>query len=142
MKHSFIVIFTILLGVFGLSSCNTYNIIEGSGIVQTEYRRMAYFNKIELYFPAEVIVRQGNTKDIEITAESNIIDLQVKQVITPVFKGMINFILHVRNDFLSQGKNFRLAFGGHESAYRSFHCSYKSLHQVAISEKFTDGDPL
>ncbi len=80
MKHSIIVVFTILLGVFGLSSCNTYNIIEGSGIVQTEYRRMAYFNKIELYFPAEVIVRQGNTKDIEITAESNIIDLVYSRV--------------------------------------------------------------
>jgi len=80
MKRSIIVIFTILLGVFGLSSCNTYNIIEGSGIVQTEFRRMAYFNKIELYFPAEVIVRQGNTKDIEITAESNIIDLVYSRV--------------------------------------------------------------
>ncbi len=80
MKRSFIVIFTILLGVFGLSSCNTYEIIEGSGIVQTEYRRMAYFNKIELYFPAEVIIRQGNTKDIEITAESNIIDLVYSRV--------------------------------------------------------------
>ena len=80
MKRSIIVIFTILLGVFGLSSCNTYNIIEGSGIVQTEYRRMAFFNKIELYFPAEVIVRQGNTKDIEITAESNIINLVYSRV--------------------------------------------------------------
>lgn len=80
MKRSIIVIFTILLGVFGLSSCNTYNIIEGSGIVQTEFRRMAYFNKIELYFPAEVIIRQGNTKDIEITAESNIIDLVYSRV--------------------------------------------------------------
>lgn len=80
MKRSIIVVCTILLGVFGLSSCNTYNIIEGSGIVQTEYRRMAYFNKIELYFPAEVIVRQGNTKDIEITAESNIIGLVYSRV--------------------------------------------------------------
>lgn len=80
MKRSFIVVFTILLGVFGLSSCNTYEVIDGSGIVQTEFRRMAYFNKIELYFPAEVIVRQGNTKDIEITAESNIIDLVYSRV--------------------------------------------------------------
>ncbi len=80
MKRSFIVVFTILLGVFGLSSCNTYNIIEGSGIVQTEFRRMSYFNRIELYFPAEVIIRQGNTKDIEITAESNLINLVISRV--------------------------------------------------------------
>ncbi|CAH0994096.1 hypothetical protein EMA8858_00203 [Emticicia aquatica] len=80
MKRSFVVIFTILLGVFGLSSCNTYNFIEGSGIVQTEYRRTAYFNRIELYFPAEVIVRQGPAKDIEIVAESNIINYVISRV--------------------------------------------------------------
>jgi hypothetical protein len=80
MKRSNIVIITILLGVFGLSSCNTYEIIDGSGIVQTEFRRMAYFNRIELLFPAEVIIRQGTTKDIEITAESNIIDLVYSRV--------------------------------------------------------------
>lgn len=80
MKRSFIVVLTILLGVFGLSSCNTYNIIEGSGIVQTEFRRMAYFNRIELHFPAEVIIRQGNTKDIEITAESNLINLVISRI--------------------------------------------------------------
>ena len=75
MKRSNIVIITIFLGVFGLSSCNTYEVIDGSGIVQTEFRRMTYFNRIELLFPAEVIIRQGSIKDIEITAESNIIDL-------------------------------------------------------------------
>jgi predicted small secreted protein len=80
MKRSFVIIFTILLGVFGLSSCNTYNFIEGSGIVQTEYRRTAYFNRIELYFPAEVIVRQGPAKDIEIVAESNIINYVISRV--------------------------------------------------------------
>lgn len=80
MKRSFVVIFTILLGVFGLSSCNTYNYIEGSGVVQTEYRRTAYFNRLELYFPAEVIVRQGIAKDIEIVAESNIIDYVISRV--------------------------------------------------------------
>ena len=80
MKHSNIVIFTILFGVFGLSSCNTFEVIDGSGIVQTEFRRTAYFNRIELYFPAEVIIRQGTTKDIEITAESNIIDLVYSRV--------------------------------------------------------------
>ena len=80
MKRSNIVIITILLGVFGLSSCNTYEIIDGSGIVQTEFRRMAYFNRIELLFPAEVIIRQGTTKDIEITAESNLIDLVYSRV--------------------------------------------------------------
>ncbi|AFK03990.1 hypothetical protein Emtol_2856 [Emticicia oligotrophica DSM 17448] len=73
MKRSFFLLLTALVGVFGLSSCETY-IIEGNGIVQTEYRRMAYFNRIELYFPAEVILRQGPTKDIEITAESNLIN--------------------------------------------------------------------
>lgn len=80
MKRSFVVIFTILLGVFGLSSCNTYNYVEGSGVVQTEYRRTAYFNRLELYFPAEVIVRQGIAKDIEIVAESNIIDYVISRV--------------------------------------------------------------
>lgn len=80
MKRSFIVIFTVLLGVFGLSSCNTYNIIEGSGVIQTEYRRTSYFNRIELYFPAEVIVRQGPIKDIQIVAESNIIGLVISRV--------------------------------------------------------------
>jgi hypothetical protein len=80
MKRANIVIITILLGVLGLSSCNTYEVIDGSGIVQTEFRRMAYFNRIELLFPAEVIIRQGTTKDIEITAESNIIDLVYSRV--------------------------------------------------------------
>ena len=80
MKRSFVVIFTTILGIFGLSSCNTYNIIEGSGVVQTEYRRTAYFNRLELYFPAEVIVRQGVAKDIEIVAESNIIDYVISRV--------------------------------------------------------------
>lgn len=80
MKRSLVVIFTILLGVFGLLSCNTYNIIEGSGIVQTEYRRTPYFNRLELYFPAEVILRQGTAKDIEIVAESNIINLVISRV--------------------------------------------------------------
>ncbi|WP_394991879.1 head GIN domain-containing protein [Emticicia sp.] len=80
MKRSLVVIFTILLGVFGLLSCNTYNIIEGSGIVQTEYRRTPYFNRLELYFPAEVILRQGTAKDIEIVAENNIINLVISRV--------------------------------------------------------------
>ncbi len=80
MKHSFALIFTILLGVFGLSSCNTYEVIDGSGIVQTEYRRTSYFNRLELYFPAEVIIRQGVAKDIEIVAESNLINLVISRV--------------------------------------------------------------
>lgn len=80
MKRSLTLIFTILLGVFGLFSCNTYEVIDGSGIVQTEYRRTSYFNSIELYFPAEVIVRQGTAKDIEIVAENNIINLVISRV--------------------------------------------------------------
>ncbi len=80
MKTSLMLIFTILLGVFGLSSCDTYNVIEGSSVVQTEYRRTSYFNRLELYFPAEVIVRQGPAKDIEIVAESNIINLVISRV--------------------------------------------------------------
>ncbi len=80
MKRSFALIFTILLGVFGLTSCNTYEVIDGSGIVQTEYRRTSYFNRLELYFPAEVIIRQGVAKDIEIVAESNLINLVISRV--------------------------------------------------------------
>jgi hypothetical protein len=80
MKRSNIVIIIILLAVFGLSSCNTYEVIDVSGNVQTEFRRLAYFNQIELYFPAEVIISQGKTKDIEITAESNTIDLVYSRV--------------------------------------------------------------
>ncbi len=80
MKTSLMLIFAILLGVFGLSSCNTYNVIEGNGVLQTEYRRTSYFNRLELYFPAEVIVRQGPAKDIEIVAESNIINLVISRV--------------------------------------------------------------
>ena len=80
MKTSLMLIFTILLGVFGLSSCNTYNVIEGSNVLQTEYRRTAFFNRLELYFPAEVIVRQGPAKDIEIVAESNVINLVISRV--------------------------------------------------------------
>ncbi len=80
MKNLTAVIITILLGVFGLTSCNTYNYIEGSGVVQSEFRRTSYFNKIELYFPAEVIVRQGTVKDIEIVAESNLINYVISRV--------------------------------------------------------------
>lgn len=79
MKNSFIVFIIILLGVFGLTSCNTYY-IEGSGVIQSEFRRTAYFNRLELYFPAEVIIRQGPAKDIEIVAESNIIGLVISRV--------------------------------------------------------------
>jgi hypothetical protein len=80
MKRSFALIFTILLGVFGLSSCNTYEVIDGSSIVQTEYRRTSYFNRLELYFPAEVIIRQGVAKDIEIVAQGNLINLVISRV--------------------------------------------------------------
>ncbi|WP_337044938.1 head GIN domain-containing protein [Emticicia sp. 17c] len=73
MKRSFMFIGIILLGVIGLSSCNIFYEVEGSGIIETEYRRASYFNRIEVNLPAEVILRQGPAKDIEIEAESNII---------------------------------------------------------------------
>jgi Putative auto-transporter adhesin, head GIN domain len=80
MKKSFAFIFTIFLGVLGLSSCNTYEVIDGSGIIQTEYRRTSYFNRLELYFPAEVVIRQGIAKDIEIVAENNVIPFVISRV--------------------------------------------------------------
>ena len=73
MKRSLIFICTILLGVMGLTSCNIYTDEYGSGVIETEFRRSGYFNRIELYLPAEVILTQGPAKDIEIEAESNVI---------------------------------------------------------------------
>ena len=81
MKRSFnLMLAILLLGAFALTSCNTYEAIEGNGTVQTEYRRTSYFNRIELYFPAEVIIRQGPAKDIEIVAQNNLINLVISRV--------------------------------------------------------------
>jgi hypothetical protein len=73
MKRTLIFIGIILLGVVGLSSCNIYHEETGSGIIETEYRRAGYFNRIELDFAAEVILTQGPARDIKIEAESNIL---------------------------------------------------------------------
>jgi hypothetical protein len=73
MKRTLIFIGIILLGVVGLSSCNIYHEETGSGILETEYRRAGYFNRIELDFAAEVILTQGPARDIQIEAESNVL---------------------------------------------------------------------
>jgi hypothetical protein len=72
MKRTLIFVGIILLGVVGLSSCNIYE-ETGNGILETEYRRAGYFNRIELDFGAEVILTQGPARDIQIEAERNII---------------------------------------------------------------------
>jgi len=73
MKRTFIFIGIILLGVIGLSSCNIYYEETGNGIIETEYRRAGYFNRIEVLVGAEVILTQGPARDIQIEAENNII---------------------------------------------------------------------
>ncbi|MBA4852636.1 head GIN domain-containing protein [Emticicia sp. BO119] len=72
MKRTLIFVSIILLGVVGLLSCNIYE-ETGNGIIETEYRRAGYFNRIELDFGAEVILTQGPARDIQIEAEGNII---------------------------------------------------------------------
>ncbi len=67
-----ILIGLIAIGVMGLTSCEPD--IVGNRIVEREFRRASYFNKIELNIPAEVILRQGPVKDIEIEAEDNILN--------------------------------------------------------------------
>jgi len=79
MKRSFIFIGIILLGVLGLSSCNVYE-ETGNGIIETEYRRAGYFNRIELDFAAEVILTQGPARDIQIEAERNIMSRIVTRI--------------------------------------------------------------
>lgn len=63
----------IVIGAMGLTSCEPD--IVGNNSVQREFRRTSYFDGIELNIPAEVIVRQGPAKDIEIEAETNVLNV-------------------------------------------------------------------
>jgi hypothetical protein len=68
-----ILIGLIAIGAMGLTSCEPD--IVGNNVVEREFRRTAYFDEIELNIPAEVILRQGTAKDIEIEAEDNVLSV-------------------------------------------------------------------
>ena len=47
----------------------TSGAVAGSGVVQTESRRVADFNAISVEYPAEITIRQGSSESLEIEAE-------------------------------------------------------------------------
>lgn len=63
----------IAIGAVALTSCEPTLI--GNRDVEREFRSTSYFDEIELNIAAEVILRQGPVKDIEIEAESNVLNV-------------------------------------------------------------------
>lgn len=52
-----------------LTSCESY--VDFNGYVQQEYRNVPYFDGIDVPSNVNVIIRQGNTKDIIVEADEN-----------------------------------------------------------------------
>jgi hypothetical protein len=66
-------IFTLIVLLFGTSSCLDEMFIEGNGIVRTEMRDTEGFNEIASSGDFIVTVVPGNSYSVEITAESNLL---------------------------------------------------------------------
>ena len=58
------------------------------------------------------------------------------QIVTPCFEGMVDRNFHRLYDFASQGKYFRLTFGGHETAHTAFNGTGEGGHKIFVVIKF------
>ena len=67
--------------------------VAGSGVVKSDTREVAEFQSISIEYPAEVIVRQGNTESITIEAEDNLLP----QLVAEVRNGTLHFENTERN---------------------------------------------
>jgi len=54
--------------------------VRGSGVVVSQTRQLADFNSIEIDYPVEITLQQGNANSLTVTAENNL----VPQLATPV----------------------------------------------------------
>lgn len=59
-----------------LTSCekDEWFCIEGNGDIDTEYRSVTSFTKVELDFDAEVYISQGSNREVRIVASDNLFD--------------------------------------------------------------------
>jgi putative autotransporter adhesin-like protein len=61
---------------------------RGSGVLKTETRAVSDFHSIEISYPAQVLVKQGNKESLEIEAEDNLLPglkTQVKNGVLDIF---------------------------------------------------------
>ena len=61
--------------------------VAGSGVIETEERRVPEFNAIAVGYPAEFIIRQGKSESITIEADDNLLP----QLTTEVHNGTLEF---------------------------------------------------
>lgn len=66
------ILFLIVI-VFSFYSC--VNTIDGDGNVITEERKVSSFNKIDISGNFEVLIKQGDTEQLEIEADKNLLEL-------------------------------------------------------------------
>ena len=59
-------------GMFGIITKHGGG-VAGSGVVETETRQLSEFNSIDFEYPAEIIIQQGKSESITITAEDNLL---------------------------------------------------------------------
>jgi len=81
MKKNFIILFA--LAALTLASCGfpvRYTTVRGSGDVITETRRVAGFDRVELSGIGTLIIEQGDTESLEISAEENLMPYLVSRV--------------------------------------------------------------
>lgn len=55
-----------------LSACNI-NVVQGSGTIEQETRRISDFDRVVLSIPARMVLTQGESESLEISAEENLL---------------------------------------------------------------------
>ena len=67
------ILFTILLGVFILSACDSLRVVRGTGNLTEETREVSGFNAVELGGVGTIFIEQGDKETLRIEAEDNLL---------------------------------------------------------------------
>ena len=78
--------------LMGLASCSDDDEIRGSGNLESEFREVGYFDKVNSVGVYEINMIQGETQSVKITADDNILN----DVITSVSNNQL--LLDLKND--------------------------------------------
>src|SRR3712207_1838364 len=75
MRKVFMIVLVGVLGLFGITACNSLFGVNGSGNLISETRQVAGFSAVDLDGVGELNIQQGSTESLLIEGDDNIVPL-------------------------------------------------------------------
>ena len=99
-----------LTAVLLLASCGSNKRVTGTGNLETDTRRLLTFNEVELQAPVDVVIVQGESQSVNVTAQANIQPLLLTEV-----KGDKLTIKMMKDANMDNGTNVEIVIADLES---------------------------